>query len=669
MKSYHRKHYCVQQAALIFAVVMGLLGTHPLFAQATGTPSADNEGRLSTKAQLYVRKFVFDGMSLARLKKRPENNPTQKCFDENKYREFSQSRDGDAKKALSRVYRENREALKYACRENIRKAHTHHTDCDDKKQSINKIIQTRIDNHRIAILDINRQMTAEEIQDTKNKITRCYIENKYINSGAMIPDQEIKNDGIIVIRIIEGWLAQVKVENENDLHLSSRYVNRRLKFTGDEQGHLNMNDLQGRMQIMQQNPLFKQVIGKIAPGDELGEGILKVTVKETKPLHLGFRFNNYRHPSVGAYRGALELSYRNPLGLGDALSANVGLTEGLNDYSLNYSVPFPQYLTNYDTTLSLGFNKSDSDVVTEPFNKLGVQSDSETLSVSLRQPLYKSYPPSDDRDNPNPYQEFAVALTLEKRKNTTFLEDKPFSFSRGALNGETEYAVIRLSPEYVRRTPHNVIAFYNTFSFGTDALSPTIDKNIIDNRFVTWLGQFQWFGRVSQLEKFNQTGQFNWLKQSWLGSHLWESRLLFRTNIQLADEQLFSLEKFPIGGHASVRGYRESQMIRDNGLTASLEWLMPIGHLPFGSLSEPGEGKIELIPFIDYGRGWNNDDSTPVPKDISSVGLGLRWLPTKNTHVQVYWAKALRNIDNPENQEHDLQDEGLHFEINFRPKL
>jgi len=664
----------------ISAILIGLICVHPLLAQpATSCTPTENQGKLSEQGKICVQKIIFDGMSLAQLKNRLENTQADNnCFYQNQYREMNYSQsDSDhhnIKIALKRVYQyqQNGNIRKSACQENLRKAHadsTHPNDCNSNNliPFVDTIVQTRINNGRIAILEIGQNITAEQIQATKNNITRCYIDNKYINSGAMIPDQEVIGDGIIVMRIIEGWLADVQIENETNLHLSADYVKRRLKLKRDKQGHLNMNDLQGRLQMMQQNPIFQQITGKIAPGEEPGEGILKVTViEEDNPFYLGYRFNNYRHPSLGSYRGTLELGYRNLIGWGDTLSAHYGINEGssydasdwgftdaFSDYSVNYSVPFPQYLTNYDTTLSLRWNKSDSDVVTEPFDELGVKSDSETWSVSLRQPFYQSYPPPDPA--PKIFKQFAVALTLENRQNTTYLENQPFSFSRGAVDGETEYAAIRISPEYVGRSQYNVFAFYNTFSFGTSLLGTTLNEKFIDDGFSSWLGQFQWFGGLRQWGLFKQSPRLH------------DSRLLGRINLQLADQQLLSLEKFAIGGHATVRGYRESQLIRDNGINASLEWHLPIGHFPISGFSQPGEGDLYLIPFFDYGIGWNSgtDWNKGTPKDISSAGLGLRWSPLKNIQAQIYWAQALRNIDTPDNQEKDLQDNGLHFEINI----
>ena len=54
-------------------------------------------------------------------------------------------------------------------------------------------------------------MGADEIEQARRAITLHYVRNGYINSGAVIPDQN-PADGIILIRIIEGELTEI------DLH-------------------------------------------------------------------------------------------------------------------------------------------------------------------------------------------------------------------------------------------------------------------------------------------------------------------------------------------------------------------------------------------------------------------------------------------------------------------
>ena len=55
-----------------------------------------------------------------------------------------------------------------------------------------------------------------------------------------------------------------------------------------------------------------------------------------------------------------------------------------------------------------------------------------------------------------------------------------------------------------------------------------------------------------------------------------ESHLILRASTQLASDALLAMEKFVVGGHATVRGYRENQFVRDNGFAASAELRFPL---------------------------------------------------------------------------------------------
>jgi hemolysin activation/secretion protein len=71
---------------------------------------------------------------------------------------------------------------------------------------------------------------------------------------------------------------------------------------------------------------------------------------------------------------------------------------------------------------------------------------------------------------------------------------------------------------------------------------------------------------------------------------------------------------------------------------------------------------VQLAPFADFARSWNKNEPTLDPKTISSVGLGLRWDPSPKIHAELYWGKALRNIDNPG---YNLQDSGINFQLSY----
>ncbi len=634
--------------------------------------------------------------------------------------------------------------------------------CFLKKDKINS-------ENRTGIFVANCILTFDELQAFKNDLTRYYIDNsheeisncdtaktkeegktcdtvqhQFLNSGALLPDQPVKEtNNDITIRIIEGRLTDIQFDKlilfPHAYHplgntvadwFLSRYIKRRLLYPNDDLQILDMVELRRRLELLQQDPdpqrpLLQGLQGRVAPdpNNELGQGLLKLDAYEANPFEVNVTVSNHRPPNIGAYLGQLELSHHNLIGGGDVLSLSTGISTGTRDnrgnYTIGYSFPFrlPLNPLGYDTTFAVAFDRSDSEVVTEPFEHLDVKiaSDSKTTTYSLRQLLWQSYPPpppTTDSQKRRAYQEVAVDLRIEQRHNVTFLDDLPFSFSAGATQGETEYDVLRFSPQYLSRDTQNVFYARGTFSFGLDDFldSPTLDgwKNgcsMADSKFVTGIFQLQWFGYLNQWQPAKSTTADSSTEVSWLTNQLsnrfWASNLLMRTNAQFSSTgdvptdpdcykgypdgqkpenlnklKLLALEKFSLGGASSVRGYRENLLLRDQAIFASIEWRLPLFYLPFPGLSQRGDGLLWVVPFVDYGRGRDGDpggdkedvayNDSKVPKDISSVGLGLLWSPHKMIDTQLYWGKPLRNVKAPEGEEHDLQDEGIHFQVQMK---
>ncbi|MCP4699728.1 MAG: ShlB/FhaC/HecB family hemolysin secretion/activation protein [Gammaproteobacteria bacterium] len=472
-----------------------------------------------------------------------------------------------------------------------------------------------------------RKISAEELQKLKRLLTGYYIRNGYVNSGAIIPDQNVR-DGEINIHIIEGRLTRIELGGNK--RLRTAYLNSRLEFgaKGDAEA-LHVGRLQEQLKRLEQKPFIDRINAELGPGIKPGEGVLKVNVTESQPYRIDVTVNNHRSPSVGSYRGEVEFTHLNLTGWGDSLSLRYGLTDGLDDYALDYAIP----VTRKDTMLSLSAKRNDADVVEAPFSQLQMESKTDTYAIGINHPFYRTVS-----------REFSMGLKLTKRHSETFLLGSPYEFSPGAANGESDISVVSFSQEWLDRSRDHVTAFRSTFNLGLDILDATTHLDLPDGRFTTWLGQFQFLKRLP----------------------LWDSQILFRLDMQLANDPLLSLEKFSIGGASTVRGYRENHLTRDNGYVTSLEWRVPVGQLKLPKISTRAEdGVVELAPFVDFGKGWNQGRYTAsVPHNISSVGLGIRWQPAREVRAQLYYAKALRNVDIT--GEHDLQDESIHFQISAR---
>lgn len=461
-----------------------------------------------------------------------------------------------------------------------------------------------------------RLISTSDLLHIRDLISFHYIKLGYLNSGALIPDQDVI-DGIIRLKIIEGVIVAIDITGNQ--WVRNHYLDRRLRLGIGPP--LNINDLQQQLQILQENPLVGSINAYLDPGRVPGKSRLDVTVKENRPYHLSVSANNHRPPSVGAEQLVIYAEHLSLTGNGDALRGAYNLTDGLDNYFFSYSHP----VSPRDVTIGFHYDRTDSVVVEEPFEDLNIEGDARTLGMSISYPLYRA-----------PGEQFGLSLTLEKRSSDTTLLDAPFSFAPGVKEGSSDVTPLRLSLEWMQRQKYRALVARSVFTYGLDIFGATRNDNEIpDGDYIAWLGQFQWAQRL---------GEAN-------------AEILFRTDAQLAADSLLPLEQFVVGGAQTVRGYRENQLVRDNGLIVSVEGRIPV------YAGEGGRTRLRAAVFGDYGRSWNTDLESPSPKNISSVGIGLLF-DLYNLHGQVYFAHPFKDIDN-DDRDHDLQDDGIHFQVGY----
>jgi hemolysin activation/secretion protein len=162
--------------------------------------------------------------------------------------------------------------------------------------------------------------------------------------------------------------------------------------------------------------------------------------------------------------------------------------------------------------------------------------------------------------------------------------------------------------------------------------------DVPNGRFVAWLGQFRLLRRLTD----------------------WGLQGLTRLDVQLASAPLLPLEQIAVGGHYSVRGYRENQLVRDNALIGSVEARVPVVH------NVSWADVVALASFMDAGTAWNTQLVTLEPRTLYSIGLGVRWaltlavpLPLRSA-FDLYWGGPLKHV---KTQGGNLHDHGLHLQF------
>lgn len=464
------------------------------------------------------------------------------------------------------------------------------------------------------------KVTFAQLLEAEAAVIEHYTNAGYINSGAVIPaGQNIQSqDGVVKMKIIEGGVEDIKVTVVG--RLNPNYVRSRLALA--TQTPLNRDNLLETLQLLQLDPLIQNISAELSAGSLPELSLLEVTVTEADSFNIELFTDNGRAPSVGSWRRGVRINEGNLFGFGDRLTVEYTNTDGSNAFDGRYSLP----LNPRNGTLTLAGGLTDTEVVEPPFDRLDITGDSYYLELGFRQPIIQT-----------PTQELALGLTASRQQSKTEVLGEDFPLSAGANDeGETRISALRLVQEYTQRSQQEVFAARSQFSLGLDIFNATVNDDPPDSRFFAWRGQGQYVRLLFP-----------------------DSLLVVRSDLQFSTRALVPLEQFSLGGLSSVRGYRQDALLTDNGFFASAEVQLPILRV------EKLEGVLQVVPFVDFGIGWNNSDNPePDPNSLVGVGLGLQCQVGNNFTARFDWGIPLTDV---EDRDRTLQEQGLYFSVNYSP--
>jgi hemolysin activation/secretion protein len=462
----------------------------------------------------------------------------------------------------------------------------------------------------IAAPFVKRDLRVADIEELRQRLTRHYIDKGHVNSGAVIPADALR-DGVLRIRIIEGRITEVRVKGMDGL--KDDYLISRLGADGET---LNVNIMQERIRLLLTDPLFDRINARLLPGATLGSAVAEIDVSRARSFHAQVFANNYLAPSLGSGLIGVSGVARNVTGWGDALEATVQANGDTNHYDLAWSLP----ILAGPTVLDLRFGRGASAVVEEPFSQLNIRSNVSSQQIGISHPFF-----AETRRQLN------LGVTYGERRNSTTLDGEPFSFTPGEIDGKTTVRDWSFYQDLVHRFDRHVLAMRSTFVWGRNNLSDLPLTGKPPRNYSLWVGQIQ---TVSNL---TDTGV----------------QLIMRGNLQYTSDHLVPLERLGIGGRYSVRGYRENQLVRDSGYILSAEIVYPV----FSNEAE--KQRLAIVPFLDLGRGANEDEPA---NRLASIGVGFqgRW---GGLEGELFLAKRLKTL--PTEPGSNLQDRGIHLQVRY----
>jgi hemolysin activation/secretion protein len=459
----------------------------------------------------------------------------------------------------------------------------------------------------------NQSLTFAQLMQAAEAVTQYYLDRKYITTGAFIPadDQPGLNQGIVRIRVVEGSLEEIRIKfpPQKRQRISDEYVRSRIRSTVKKP--LNLEELREGIQL------------------------LTLTLEEAPSMSAELLLDNNRSPSVGSIRRQFQFNQGNLLGLGDGFGFVYSNTNGSNLANLSYTLP----LNPKGGTLSLNAGLSSSRIIEAPFNVLNIDANSQSVELSVRQPIVRK-----------PMREFGVGASLGYRiSEATLLNGlTPFPSIGAEADGKTRVTSLRLFQDALWRGEKSVIALRSQLNLGLGFFGGTVNDRGPDSRFISWLGQAQWITTFAP-----------------------DNQLVLRSDLQLADRGLLPSEQFGLGGQSSVRGYRQDALLNDAGFFASAEYRFPIWRSQPNPNNPTNGFLLQAAPFIDFGSAWTigqPQDNLPAEfRTLASVGLGLRLQVNDRFSARLDWGLPIVKLAEPiPGSNRSLQENGLYFSFVYK---
>jgi hemolysin activation/secretion protein len=447
-----------------------------------------------------------------------------------------------------------------------------------------------------------RELTIKELEALQTQLTNFYLQRGYVGSGVVIPEQEITGN-VLVMNAVHARLT--RINNYGNKELSNRYINENLRPSLSVP--VNIGKLNQSLAMLKEHQLVDDVDARFVPGNKLGDAVLHLEVKERSAHSYGMSLDNYQSPSIGSYRLSANVGHYSFLGLRDRLNIEAGVTEGLKDYAFTYQLP----LTLHDLSLHVSARGSDYSIIEEPFDAADIQSRSRQSALSLHWPVKRNF-----------YSEATLFAGVDRTETTNTAFE--------IIEEEANTVAAQLGLKWQWRREKQAWAFQLMAERGVDTGNATIHEGRADG--------------VYQLASVHSDYQYR------IGSTV---RLQWRLASQKVNEAVLPAKRFAIGGVRSVRGYRQNQFVRDNGVqsTLALHWQLSEG--------------VSLSPFFDYGQvqAANGGLYQSSDEEVYSAGLGLSWKSRAGFDAQLNWGHAL--VDK-EAKGDDPQDEGVYLRVAYQ---
>lgn len=431
--------------------------------------------------------------------------------------------------------------------------------------------------------------TLEDVDHAREALEKAYHDKGYQTVSVSIPPQSFQNRGIVFLEVEEMKVGKLLVKGSRYFLPSD--IKKRLPSLAP--GTVpDFNQVTKEFVALGRNADL-QVTPNVTPGAEPGTVDFDLAVKDTLPLHGSFELNNRYSAHTVPLRLNASINYGNLWQLEHTLGFSYQVapesTKDSEIYSAFYTIPLSQ-----DVTLTFQGTKQNSDVA----SLAGTDTVGRGDIMGVR---------------------FGITLPEDKG----FLHSLSVGMDYKHMHEETRAEATAAAAAKLTLTPID----YYPFSLAYSA-SWVNDSNFTDlNASVNT--HFRGMGSDSQKfddKRYNADGSYLYFKGDLTHTHDLPGglELMAKVQGQISNHPLVNSEQFSGGGQSTVRGYRESEALGDNGVIGTIELRSPsfIGTKKEGSKTQDNEWRV--YAFVEGGSLALLD---PLPEQtthfsLASIGIG-----------------------------------------------
>ena len=410
---------------------------------------------------------------------------------------------------------------------------------------------------------IGKTVTLQDLYAIVGTINNLYTDKGYMVCKAYLPPQRI-HGGVVQIKLMEGKTGKVTLQGLK--HTRQKYVTCRIPLKPDTVANTAVLNKQ-LQRFNGTNDVQLRVL--VHAGEKPGTTDYEIVAYEPKQNQsFTVYLDNNGYETSGRFRQGLFYNIRSLTGMRDSLRLTYMRSQGTNMFGAGYSMP----VSKLGTRLDIDYSTNTTKIIKGELENQDIKGHAYAMGFALRHPLRV-----DQKRRDEVGFQYLNQKSVTDWKTVRWTDDKRNTFI-----------------PYISFTHYGDSSiFYHKHSFPITSYKGAK----FDGAFTTDSNYISYQMNMLYQKKYKHGQMFS-----------------ARLDGQLAnDKDRSSADRFYLGGANSVRGYEESFIGGNKGVTLGLTYQTPLNK----------KKTLHAFTFFDY--GWISDDIDLNASSYSaySTGLGL----------------------------------------------